>query len=549
MKIDFGQWTPDRPAIVNSLVDAKNVIPLGVGYGPLPSASDFSNAASENLLTCVVGRWVNDTQLFAAGPLKLFRYWPSKAATITGATNANPCVITATGHGFRTGISVTIASVGGMTQLNGNTYTITRIDANSFSLDGVNSTAYGTYTSGGTATSYKYLQDVSRTASAYTTTTLWTFAQFGQILIGANGLDKLQAWTVGTSSLFADLAAAAPTAQFVTTVRDFVVTGKTSSYPNRVQWSDINDATDWTAGAGSQSDFQDIPDGGEVRGITGGEFGLVLLERSIVRMTYVGAPLFFQFDTLTRSLGCYESRSIIQFGGLTFFLSDDGFYVCDGQQVLPIGNEQVDRWFYNNADPGKMDQMSTAIDPVNKIVTWCFTDIFNQKKLLIYNWILKKWTYGDTTADYVSTIATSSTDLESLALLYPSIDTVPASLDSRIWAGGKLLQGGVDGAKIVSFGGSNLTATLTTGDISANGLETIVTLARPIIENGSATVSIASRKRLDASITYGSAIAADSDNRVPLRSRGKFHRLSVVPTGNWTSAVSMEVDFTPTGGR
>ena len=549
MKIDFGQWTPDRPAIVNSLVDAKNVIPLGVGYGPLPSASDFSNAASENLLTCVVGRWVNDTQLFAAGPLKLFRYWPSKAATITGATKANPCVITATGHGFRTGISVTIASVGGMTQLNGNTYTITRIDANSFSLDGVNSTGYGTYTSGGTATSYKYLQDVSRTASAYTTTTLWTFAQFGQILIGANGLDKLQAWTVGTSSLFADLAAAAPTAQFVTTVRDFVVTGKTSSYPNRVQWSDINDATDWTAGAGSQSDYQDIPDGGEVRGITGGEFGLVLLERSIVRMTYVGAPLFFQFDTLTRSLGCYESRSIIQFGGLTFFLSDDGFYVCDGQQVLPIGNEQVDRWFYNNADPGKMDQMSTAIDPVNKIVTWCFTDIFNQKKLLIYNWILKKWTYGDTTADYVSTIATSSTDLESLALLYPSIDTVPASLDSRIWSGGKLLLGGVDATKIVSFGGSNLTATITTGDLSAEGLESIVTLARPLIESGSATVSIASRKRLDANIAYGSAVSADSDNRVSLRSRGKFHRLSVVPSGNWTAAVAMDVTIVPTGGR
>jgi len=115
-----------------------------------------------------------------------------------------------------------------------------------------------------------------------------------------------------------------------------------------VQWSDINDSTDWTAGAASQSDFQDIPDGGDIRGMTGGEFGLVLMEKSVVRMTYIGAPLFFQFDTLTRSLGCYEARSVVQYGAMTFFLSDDGFYVCDGQQVKPIGAERVDDWFFAN---------------------------------------------------------------------------------------------------------------------------------------------------------------------------------------------------------
>ena len=549
MRITFGQWTPDRPGIADSLTEAENCLPVGVGYGPMPSAADFSNSASETLLTCSVGRWNADTLLVAAGGNKLFRYWPSKIATITGATNANPCVITATGHGFRTGVTVSIASVGGMTQLNGNSYVITVIDANSFSLNGVNSTAFGTYTSGGTATTLKYLQDVSRTASAYTTTTQWTFTQFGQTLIAANGLDKLQAWTVASSSNFADLNASAPTAQFVTTVRDFVVTGKQASYPNRVQWSDINDATDWTSGAGSQADSQDIPDGGEVRGLTGGEFGLVLMERSIVRMTYIGAPLFFQFDTLTRSLGCYESRSVVQYGSMTFFLSDDGFFVCDGQAVKPIGAERVDRWFFSVLDTGKLEEMSAAVDPINKTVTWCFTDIFATKQLLVYNWQVDKWTHGETTADYVSTVATSSTDLESLAALYPNIDTVPASLDSRIWSGGKLIQGGVDGNKIVSFGGEDLTATLQTGDIEAQGLESIITLARPLIDNGSATVAVASRKRLDGNISYASPIAADSDNRVSLRSRGKFHRLSVVPTGNWVSAVGVDVDLIATGGR
>ena len=547
MKLQFTAWLPDQPGIAGAITEAKNVLPTAVGYGPMPSVADFSNAASENLLTCSVGRWLSDTILFAAGANKLFRYWPTKTATITGATKANPCVITATGHGYKTGISVTISGVGGMTQLNGNTYVITVIDANSFSLDGVNSTSYGTYTSGGSAASYKYLQDVSR-GTAYSATTQWRFAQFGKVLIAANGLDKLQSWTLGTSTGFADLAAAAPTAQFVTTVRDFVVAGKTTSYANRVQWSDINDETDWTSGVGSQADYQDLPDGGEVRGITGGEFGLVLLERSVARMTYVGAPLFFQFDTLTRSLGCYESRSVVQYGSMTYFLSDDGFYVCDGQSVKPIGNEKVDKWFYSVLDPSKLNEMSAAIDPVNKTVTWGFTDIFSLKRIIVYNWTLDKWSWGQVSADYVSTIATSSTDLESLALLYPSIESVPASLDSRVWAGGKLLAGGVTGAKIVSFGGPNLTATITSGDIDG-GAETLVSLARPLVEGGSATVSVASRKRLDGNLSYSTAVAADADNRVSLRSRGRFHRISMTPTGNWTNTVGMDVDLVGTGVR
>ncbi|MDA7798386.1 DUF4815 domain-containing protein [bacterium] len=80
------------------------------------------------------------------------------SATISGATKANPGVVTATGHGLKEGQQVTIASVGGMTQLNGNVYTVRNPGTNDFELYGtdgissVDSSAYGTYTSGGTAT-------------------------------------------------------------------------------------------------------------------------------------------------------------------------------------------------------------------------------------------------------------------------------------------------------------------------------------------------------------------------------------------------------------
>jgi hypothetical protein len=73
---------------------------------------------------------------------------------ITGATQANPCVITATGHGYEGGETIDIRAVVGMTELNGNSYKVVYIDANSFSLTNlsdvaIDSTGYTAYTSGG----------------------------------------------------------------------------------------------------------------------------------------------------------------------------------------------------------------------------------------------------------------------------------------------------------------------------------------------------------------------------------------------------------------
>lgn len=70
---------------------------------------------------------------------------------ITGATQANPCVITATAHGFSNGDEVEISGVLGMTQLNGKRFVVANVATNTFELLGVDSTGYTAYISGGNA--------------------------------------------------------------------------------------------------------------------------------------------------------------------------------------------------------------------------------------------------------------------------------------------------------------------------------------------------------------------------------------------------------------
>lgn len=393
------------------------------------------------------------------------------------------------------------------------------------------------------------LDNVSK-SGGYTTPAgeRWRFAQYGNVVLAANGQAKIQAWTLGTSTLFADVAAAAPAAYHVTVVRDFVVGARTASYPNRVYWSDINDETDWTPGVGSQSDFQDIADGGDIMGMTGGEFGLVLTERSIVRMSYIGSPFFFQFDNIARNIGCLTSNSIAQYGAQTFFLSDDGFYVCDGQSVRAIGTEKVDRFFFDDIELAKLSELSAAIDPIKNLVFWNYTNQSNQKRQLIYNWQLNKWSYGDLDVDFVNSVYTPSSTLDGLDI-FGTLDSLPASLDDRTWVGGALLFAGVRDAKIVTFTGANKQASLITGDVGIQGAQSVATLAKPLVDNGSASVGVASRLNLDNALTFSTNVAADAEGRVGLRSSGRYHRLRVNPSGNWTSALAVDVDFAPQGNR
>lgn len=76
---------------------------------------------------------------------QLYQFWG-----ITAATQANPAVLTIPNNKFIIGQSITIYNVGGMTQLNGNTYTIIAISGNLVTIN-VDSTGFGAYTSGGQA--------------------------------------------------------------------------------------------------------------------------------------------------------------------------------------------------------------------------------------------------------------------------------------------------------------------------------------------------------------------------------------------------------------
>ena len=76
--------------------------------------------------------------------------------TISGATQANPVVITATGHSYNNGDEISITGVVGMTELNNKRYLVANKTTNTFEItdvDGtnINGTGFTAYASGGVA--------------------------------------------------------------------------------------------------------------------------------------------------------------------------------------------------------------------------------------------------------------------------------------------------------------------------------------------------------------------------------------------------------------
>jgi len=545
-RVALGEWLPDQPGMVGGITVAKNCYPTSTGYAPFPLEADFSAEAAENLTSLVYAKDQSGTsKFFAAGIHKIYSIDSVGALTdvwYTAGTYAQSgtttLTVTSVDHGWKTGDSVYLNFTSG-TAADGQ-FTVTKLTADTFTVTTTSATTTGNVR-------------ISSTVNGYDTLSgnIFRFTKFGNRIIGTNFTERLQSYVADASNSFKNLSDTAPVAKFITVVRDFVVCAHIDAgniLPYRVQWSGFNDETTWASSQITQADYQDIMDGGHITGIRGGEFGLILMEKAIHRMVYVGTPYIFQFDNISRGKGCIAPGSVCQYEGLTFFLSDDGFYMCDGQQVVPIGAEKVDRFFFNDADLD-LSTMSSAADPVRKLVMWNYKDKFANRKMIVYSIITKKWSYMDATSDYISDASTASVTLKQLDSVSSSIDALTVPLDSALYFGGKFFLGGTDGTKVVTFNGLPKAAVIETGDISTGNMS-LVTLARPQVDNGSATVAIASRSLLSQGVDFGNDTAASTDNRVSLRGSGRYHRLRVKPTGdNWNMAVAVDVDITPMGDR
>ena len=158
----FGR--PDLDKYKTGLKSCQNFVPLL--QGPVerrPGTKHISNVKDSAKATRIISFEFSTTQAYVIEVGDLYmRFFKSGAriheanTTISGATKADPVVVTSNGHGYSNGDEVYISSVVGMTELNGRNYLVANKGTNTYELTDlhgvdINSSAYTTYGSGGTA--------------------------------------------------------------------------------------------------------------------------------------------------------------------------------------------------------------------------------------------------------------------------------------------------------------------------------------------------------------------------------------------------------------
>ena len=386
------------------------------------------------------------------------------------------------------------------------------------------------------------------------TTDFITFTQFGNYIIASNGVDAVQYYLMGSSTNFADLttiqtAGTCPVFRVSGVVRDFLVTGNIVNATNRIQWSGINDITVWS---GKQSDLQDLPgSGGQVVHITSGEVGYVFRQNQIIRMDYVGGATVFRLSVISPNRGAMFGRTVCQDNRRVFFYADDGFYEIQGDNVLPIGVEKVNRFFDLDLNKAYTDRICAAVDPFNQLAMWLYPSASNTTnttgicdRIIIYNYATKKWSLAKCNASTIFSQFIGAYTVELMDIISENLENINASLDTDFWSGGQMLLGAIDNNyKAAIFSGTSNECEMETSELEPfPGLRANITGVRPIVD-ATATVTVKTKERLADDETESSSSSMVTSGINPVRKSGRYVRANVKIASGTTFNHAQGVDL------
>lgn len=383
---------------------------------------------------------------------------------------------------------------------------------------------------------------------ALTVPARWRFTQFGDYVVCVNGgVTQEVDLNAGTAAALAG----APTATDATVVGDFVVLAQPGGDILRVAWSAFNDHTGWTIGTDQAGD-QPMLTGGEVMGVAGGEYGVILQRQRLVRMSRTGDPLApFQFDAISENVGCASKASIVQAGRTVFFLSDRGFMALDGGgEPSPIGNKKFDKTFRDSLGEDQFERIWAAVDPNNTRVIWGIPGV--PGRIWVYDWALDRATVLSMNFEGLFAGFENSTDLDSLDALYPDLDAMPYTLDDPRFSGGAPRLYVVQDGEIGTLTGDKLVADIETGE--AAPFDGKVTRLRAIWPETDAvagvTVSVNQAQRRGDTGQVRSASNMQASGRMPLQANGKYMTVRVeIDDQDWSYIEGFVFEASPGGLR
>lgn len=171
--------------------------------------------------------------------------------------------------------------------------------------------------------------------------------------------------------------------------------------PLLIRWCDVEDYTDWAASATNQAGSFRLSIGSEiVGGMQGPNQALLWTDIDLWVAQYIGFPLVYGFNRVGLNCGLRCLRGAAILGNRVYWIGIDGFFVYDGQEVLPIPCSVWD-FIFQNIDPAYPGSTFMAANAFfNEF--FCFFPVVGSNGgdicYVKYNTVDNVWDYGPANA-------------------------------------------------------------------------------------------------------------------------------------------------------
>ena len=220
---------------------------------------------------------------------------------------------------------------------------------------------------------------------------LWSFSNFGQVLIATIANGKTFTWNAGDAARLITRASTTtsgfettnnPTATRVTlvspTTRHLIHLGTETTIGDTttqddmfIRFSDQENINDYTPTAINSAGSQRLQDGTKIIGaLKAKETILVWTDNALYTMKFIGAPFTFGFEQVGTNCGLIGKNAAVEIDGVAYWMSSNGFFAFDGTvRSLPCS---VEDYVYDNIDTTKGQQIYAGIDNLHTEVIWYY---------------------------------------------------------------------------------------------------------------------------------------------------------------------------------
>lgn len=251
---------------------------------------------------------------------------------------------------------------------------------------------------GGSFYGYEEYGVARQDASTLQPATVWSLDNWGEYLLAMSPDDgKLYEWDLVAST--AAQVSNAPTSctGFMVTEERFVVCFGSGGDPRKIQWSDQEDNTSWTAAATNQAGDINIQTNGTIlTGLRTRGQSLILTSEDAHTMTYQGPPFVYGFERVGTSCGLIAANAAVSVDNGVFWMGRRTFYVYAGGRVQEVPCEVGD-YVFSDMNNDQRSKISATVNSAWNEIWWFYPSKGSTEcdRYVAYDYVENIWTTGN----------------------------------------------------------------------------------------------------------------------------------------------------------